>query len=65
MTTCAEKGLQGPDSYVLAPGGSDDDCGAEGNVIRRKLCLVKQQMRQETQPGLGAELHLAAPAKLT
>jgi uncharacterized protein len=39
---CAEEGLKGPDSYVLAP--EKVDCDTEGNAIRRRLCLVKQQM---------------------
>jgi hypothetical protein len=59
-STCAERGLKGPDSYVLAPGAAD--CGAEDNVIRRKLCLVKQQMRQGAQPGPAAELRPGAAA---
>ena len=48
QSSCAEAGLRGPVSYVLAPQGSD--CGAEGSAIRRMLCEVKQRMRQERQP---------------
>jgi hypothetical protein len=45
---CAEEGLEGPESYVLTP--KEENCDAEANAIRRKLCLVKQQMEQLEQP---------------
>ncbi len=51
---CAEEGLTGPESYALdaatAVGGTEEDCDAEANAIRRKLCLVKQQMRRMQEP---------------
>ena len=47
-SSCAEAGLRGPVSYVLAP--EDSRCGAEDSAIRKMLCEVKQRMRQERQP---------------
>lgn len=46
---CAEDGLNGPQGYVLAAEAAEEDCDAEDNAIRRKLCLVKKQMRQQAE----------------
>lgn len=44
-SACAEKGLRGPVDYVVTP--KVPTCDGIDNPIRHKLCLVKQQMRQE------------------
>jgi uncharacterized protein len=47
-SACAEAGLNGPESYALVP--DEVNCDTESNAIRRKLCLVREQMRH-MQPG--------------
>ena len=49
---CAEEGLRGDQSYALVP--DEVTCDDEANPIRRKLCLVKQQMRNAQRPGPSA-----------
>ena len=53
VSSCAQDGLNGPVSYILPPERSD--CGTESSAIRRKLCEVKERIRQERQ-GPGADL---------
>lgn len=58
-SACAVEGLTGPQGYALGSGavavrgGEGVDCDAESNAIRRKLCLVKEQMRR-MEPGPSA-----------
>jgi TRAP transporter TAXI family solute receptor len=52
---CAEAGLKGPDDYKI-PAPQEVSCAAEANQIRRKLCLVKQQLRREQQAMPSASL---------
>jgi uncharacterized protein len=60
-SSCAEEGLNGPVSYVLPL--QSTDCGDETSAIRRKLCEVKERMRQERhQPA--ASLQSGSSAKL-
>ena len=61
VSSCAQEGLKGPVSYILPPERSD--CGAESSAIRRKLCEVRERMRQERQ-GPGAELPSGSSARL-
>jgi TRAP transporter TAXI family solute receptor len=47
-SSCAEAGLKGPQDYKITAQLAAAGCGAEPNGIRRKLCEVRQQMRQLT-----------------
>jgi uncharacterized protein len=48
---CAEDGLNGPDRYFMV--FKQEDCEAQENPIRRKLCAVKRQMLRS---GLAAQM---------
>jgi uncharacterized protein len=54
-SACAEAGLKGPEAYKI-PAPQEVSCAAEANQIRRKLCLVKQQLRREQQAMPSASL---------
>jgi TRAP transporter TAXI family solute receptor len=52
---CAAAGLKGPESYVLVPEATA--CGDMAkDPIRHKLCLVKQQLRQQNKPDPSAKV---------
>jgi hypothetical protein len=46
-SSCAEAGLKGPQDYkITVQPTAAATCAAEPNGIRRKLCEVREQMRQ-------------------
>ena len=52
QSSCAEAGLKAAEDYKLAAEPTPTkSCAAEPSGIRRKLCEVRQQMRQ---PAIGA-----------
>jgi TRAP transporter TAXI family solute receptor len=53
-SACAEEGLRGPVDYVVTP--KAQSCDGIDNAIRHKLCLVKQQMRQEAPQAAAARI---------
>jgi uncharacterized protein len=54
-STCAEAGLKGPQDYKVTVEPAIAVCAAEPNGIRRKLCEVREQMRQ---PAVGRSANL-------
>lgn len=53
-SACAEAGLNGPEAYLISV--SRTTSCEDPNPIRHKLCLVKQQMRQQIMPDATAKL---------
>ena len=62
-SACAEAGLKAAQDYKVAL-QQRAGCTREPNEIRRKLCQVRQQMRQELQPSPAAEARPDASATL-
>jgi TRAP transporter TAXI family solute receptor len=56
-SACAEAGLKAPQDYkIAAQPAAFADCAAEPNGIRRRLCQVRQQMRQHLSTEPSAKL---------
>lgn len=54
-SACAEAGLSGPEAFAIDATPKSTAC-TDTNPIRHKLCLVRQQLRQQAPPAANARL---------
>lgn len=55
-SACAEAGLMGPEDFLISALPKTGAVCDDPNPIRQKLCLVRQQLRQQMPPAADAKL---------